>query len=315
MTTSRPTSRPTGSPTSRPSSSPTGSPAPGLLRDTRVYLSGPMDFVASRAEEKAHGWRNRVGEFLREFEVTVFDPFVKPEVRGLFEYGREGASTDEDRERWSFARTREAARARAWCAHKYYATQHIDLRMVDTSDFVICYCPTNIYSVGTPHEIIVARNEHKPVLFVSPPINCPSLDELHAHLRGRGDDEGDRLLDRVEQEAPIKPNERGIPSLWYMPLIGENNFFDGFGFAPYRERFGWERIALDDHEDGRTIENPLLPFLEELDVHLPDRYSARERRSVPDDDWILWQLDGHAKGSQITDVAAAEVRDAPPPHE
>ena len=37
----------------------------GLLRDARVYLSGPMDFVASRAAEKATGWRTRIGQFLR----------------------------------------------------------------------------------------------------------------------------------------------------------------------------------------------------------------------------------------------------------
>lgn len=40
---------------------------------------------------------------------------------------------------------------------------HIDLRMVDMSDFVIAYCPTNIYSVGTVHEIVVTREQHKPV--------------------------------------------------------------------------------------------------------------------------------------------------------
>jgi hypothetical protein len=37
----------------------------GLLSGARVYLSGPMDFVASREEEKKFGWRARIGEFLR----------------------------------------------------------------------------------------------------------------------------------------------------------------------------------------------------------------------------------------------------------
>src|SRR5260221_14762134 len=32
-----------------------------FLRGARVYLSGPMDFVASRADEKKLGWRNRIG--------------------------------------------------------------------------------------------------------------------------------------------------------------------------------------------------------------------------------------------------------------
>ena len=53
------------------------------LRGARIYLSGPMDFVASRAAEKTTGWRNRVGDFLRSFGAIVFDPWFKPAVRGL----------------------------------------------------------------------------------------------------------------------------------------------------------------------------------------------------------------------------------------
>ena len=37
------------------------------LQGARVYLSGPMDFVASRATEKKFGWRNRVGDVIRAF--------------------------------------------------------------------------------------------------------------------------------------------------------------------------------------------------------------------------------------------------------
>jgi hypothetical protein len=60
-----------------------------LLQGARVYLSGPMDFVASRKVEKHFGWRNRVSDFLQKMGVTVFDPWFKPDVRGLHEYGRE----------------------------------------------------------------------------------------------------------------------------------------------------------------------------------------------------------------------------------
>src|SRR5207247_636856 len=126
-----------------------------LMSGTRVYLSGPMDFVASRADEKASGWRNRVGDFLTDLGATVFDPWFKPEVRGLHEYGREGEATTRARDRWSFVPGSRGARARAACAAEFWQTLHVDLRLVDTSDFVIAYCPTNIYSVGTPHEIIV----------------------------------------------------------------------------------------------------------------------------------------------------------------
>lgn len=60
----------------------------GLLRGTRVSLSGPMDFVALQATEKKTVWRNRVGG-LQAMGVTVFDPWFKPEVCGLHEYGQE----------------------------------------------------------------------------------------------------------------------------------------------------------------------------------------------------------------------------------
>ena len=149
----------------------------GYLSGARVYLSGPMDSVASRADEKNSGWRVRVGQFLRSFGATVFDPWSKPEVRGLQDYGREDETTVEVREKWSFEPTPRGAKARTECAATFWETMHVDLRMVDVSDFVVAYCPTNIYSVGTPHEIVVARQQHKPVLFVSPQIGRASCRE------------------------------------------------------------------------------------------------------------------------------------------
>jgi len=261
-----------------------------LLRGARVYLSGPMDFVASRAAEKQSGWRNRVSQFLQEMGVTVFDPWFKPDVRGLHEYGREDAKTGERiRRRWTYARGKQGAQARAWCARQFWETLHIDLRMVDTSDFSISYCPTNIYSVGTPHEIIMATLQHKPVLFVSPPVVFPTLHELRAHLQE--DPAGRELLQRLEREIPIKENPRGIPSLWYIPLVGGENFFDGFGFAAYRQRFGWgEEIPIERHERRFPPKRPLLPFLERLNQRLPRKWDSKLDRFVPDDDWLLWDF-------------------------
>jgi hypothetical protein len=183
-----------------------------LLKGTRAYLSGPMDFVASRATEAKSGWRNRVGEFLKAMGVTVFDPWNKPEVRGLFEYGREGIETTKARKAWNFEPGSEGAEARARCSGKFWETLHIDLRMVDTSDFVIAYCPTNIYSVGTPHEIVICRQQRKPVLFVSPPVKFPTLAQLREHLAH--DRKGSALLEQVAREVPIKENSEGVPSLW-----------------------------------------------------------------------------------------------------
>lgn len=262
----------------------------GLLQGARVYLSGPMDFVASRSAEKQFGWRNRVNQFLQSMGTTVFDPWFKPDVRGLHEYGREDAKSGERiKARWTYEGGKNGAQARAWCARQFWQTLHIDLRMVDTSDFTISYCPTNIYSVGTPHEIIMATLQHKPVLFVSPPIKFPALDELRKHLRD--DPAGIALLERLEREIPIKENPRGVPHLWYVPLVGGENFFDGFGFARYRKHFSWrEDIPIDRHEKRFPPQRPLLPFVEKLNQQLPKKWDAKLNRFVADDDWLLWDF-------------------------
>jgi hypothetical protein len=263
----------------------------GFLKNARIYLSGPMDFVASRAEEKKSGWRVRVGDFLRSFGATVFDPWEKPKVRGLHEYGKEDVVSVRARESWTFEPTQEGTKIRAQCAQSFWETMHIDLRMVDISDFVIAYCPTNIYSVGTPHEIITARQQHKPVLFVSTPVVFPALKELEEHFNCQTDKKGQKILNDLVTQVSIKPNPQGIPSLWYMPLIGGESFFDGFGFHYYIKKFKWSIGPSDKREKDNPPERSLLPFLEKLNRQLPNRWSSRQKRFVQDDDWLLLDID------------------------
>ncbi|HEY7498991.1 MAG TPA: hypothetical protein VH740_10775 [Vicinamibacterales bacterium] len=277
-----------------------GSPSRGLLDGARVYLSGPMDFVASREEEMKNGWRTRVGAFLRARGCIVFDPWQKPEVRGLQEYGREGLDTAKARDDWTFEDTQFGAKARSKLTGQFWETLHIDLRMVDTSDFTIAYCPTNIYSVGTPHEIALCRQQRKPVLFVSPPVEFPALDELRAHLTKRKDDVALAKLTDLENQVPIKPNPRGIPSLWYMPLVGGESFFDGFGFDTYRGEYGWAEGPLDKREKKHKPKRPLLKFLDGLAHTLPQKWDRKLNKYVRNDDWLLWDLRRGDGGAEIT---------------
>lgn len=269
-------------------------PHENLLKASRVYLSGPMDFVASRQIEKESGWRNRVGDFLTKLGVTVLDPWFKPEVRGLHEFGREGIDTTNIRDKWTYEQGRAGAEIRARISGKFWETMHIDLRMVDTSDFTIAYCPTNVYSVGTVHEIVMCRQQRKPVLFVSPPILFPSLQLLKEHIKG--DSRGTRLLEDFLIESAIKENTRGVPSLWYMPLVGGEHFFDGFGFKNYIDEFHWERSSTDDLEDAYVPKNPLLPYLEKLDTELPQKWDNKRKQFVRNDEWLIWDLEPTTSG-------------------
>jgi len=199
-----------------------------LLQGTRAYLSGPMDFVGSRLVEKYFGWRAILTPLLNALSVTVLDPWNKPRVLGHDDdYGREGlvpSKGDYENDFWSDHETR------ARFEQDFWETVHIDLRMTDISDFVVAFVPTNIYSVGTVHEIITARNQWKPVLLISPPVRYDFFPALAS-------------LSPEQVEAlkfyGLKENPNGLPSQWYGNIVGGHNMFDGFG---------WEHLQFkSDH--------------------------------------------------------------------
>lgn len=265
----------------------------GNLEGSRVYLSGPMDFVASRVEEKRNGWRNRIGQFLRPMGVTVFDPWNKPEVTGMPEYGKEDEFTSKARETWTYAMSPKGRRTRAQLCDGFFPTLHIDLRMTDLSDFLVAYCPTNVYSVGTVHEIVMATLQHKPVLFVSPPVEFPALDELRAHFDEKGDAKAQTLLEEFMVQAAVHENPGAIPSLWYMALLNSEYFFDGFGFAQYAKKFPrWKWSGLDEREKKFPPKRPLLPYLEKVNKKIPMRYDLAAGKDVENVDWLVLDAKG-----------------------
>lgn len=264
-----------------------------ILDSATVYLSGPMDFVPDREKEKRVGWRTRVSEFLEKHGTTVYDPWNKPGVSGFPHYGKEDEFTAKERERWTYDRAESGRRTRAELSETFWPTVHIDLRMTDLADFVIAYCPTNIYSVGTVHEIAMARQQHKPVLLVTPRLARPtSVQTLRTHLADVGDTVGQQLLDTVEAEANLL-NPNAIPSLWYMGMLeSEDYFFDGFGFDEYREEMGWteENDLLDPRETAEETRprRPLLRYLEELNNAIPTTYSLARGAEHENTDWLIF---------------------------
>lgn len=268
-----------------------------LLGGSTVYLSGPMDFLMSRVDEREHGWRARIASVLEAWGVRVFDPWFKPMVRNLGRYGEEDETTTAARDAWQFDDTPGGAGIRSQLASAFWPVMHIDLRMVDLSDFVIACCPTNLYSVGTPHEIVVARQQRKPVLLVSPPVRYPHWRELEQ--RAADQPELRDLLEAVRHEVVVRENESGVPSQWYMTLVGTESFFDGFGWAAYRDDFQWPETYLDAREAApHEPVRPLLPYLDDLrqSRRLPHRWDRVAKTYRVNDDWLL--LESQAKSQE-----------------
>ncbi len=144
--------------------------------------------------------------------------------------------------------------------------------------------------MGTVHEIALARQQHKPVLFVSPRTPIPALQKLEDHLDSHSDEEGKRILKELLLQQPIRPNTNGAPSIWYMGILDGDYFFDGFGFDHYRRRYpAWRWSQLDELERRSPPERPLLRYLDKVDIEIPKRYDHRLRRYVVNDDWLIFE--------------------------
>ena len=241
----------------------------------------------SREEERRLGWRSRISDVLESWGTEVFDPWFKPLVRNLGRYGVEDETTTEAREAWVFEDTPEGALARSQLSGAFWPIMHVDLHMVDLSDFLIACCPTNLYSVGTPHEIVVARQQRKPVLVVSPQVRYPHWNELRRRVAD--DPELSALVGAAAHEGVVRENLAGVPSQWYMTLVGSESFFDGFGWASFRDDFEWPTSYLDEREAApHEPVRPLLPYLDALrHRRLPQRWDRTANSYRDNDDWLL----------------------------
>ena len=95
-------------------------------------------------------------------------------------------------------------------------------------------------------------------------------------------------------------------AFWYMPLVGGEQFFDGFGSITTASGCGSTEISLDKNEEEHPPQKPLLPFLEKLNRELPLKWDRATGKFVRNDDWLLWDLRKHDAGASVADAKRAK---------
>ena len=122
-----------------------------------------------------------------------------------------------------------------------------------------------------------------------PPVKFPAYRKLREKA-GKNEELKD-ITAELEHEIPIRENEKGIPSLWYMSVIGTENFFDGFGFQlpAFRGHLTNNPPSrLDEIEEQHPPERPLIEFLEALSNGvMPKKWNNITKRYEIDDDWLI----------------------------
>ena len=126
---------------------------PNRLNNLRCYLAGPID----HADDDGIGWRTEMTEFLSEHGVIVLDPCDKPVKDSYFkEIGNEKEKMMNLKETGRYFELTQRMKE----------IVHMDLRMVDISDFVIVYLDFNQRPFGTIHELLNSLHQRKPTLVV-----------------------------------------------------------------------------------------------------------------------------------------------------
>lgn len=122
----------------------------GLLYGTRVYLAGNLEYG-----ENNYSWRNKIYEDLVKIGIKIICPTKKI----LISEKRE--ETEEDR-----INIKNLRENQKFNEVENFAKDIIsrDLRAVDLSDFIIVRIDIKLPTFGTIHEIVNAKEQHKPIL-------------------------------------------------------------------------------------------------------------------------------------------------------
>ena len=123
------------------------------LKGLRCYLAGPID----QAPDDGVEWRKRITPWLEQKGVMVLDPCDKPIPDSYYK--------EIDDEKIGMMRLKNTGRYFE-LSQRMKEIVHMDLRMVDISDFVVVYLDPDIPTTGTTHELINSLAQRKPTLVV-----------------------------------------------------------------------------------------------------------------------------------------------------
>ena len=256
---------------------------PNLLRDARVYLSGPMDFVADREAEKKFGWRNRIGQVLRTLGVVGLRPVVQagdPRGAGLRPRGREGLGRPRrvdvrghEGRRGPARGVRRRLLARA--AHRPADGGHQRLRRSPTARRTSTASARRTRSSS-------ARQQRKPVLFVSPPVHFPARRRT-APAPGTAGRHGRRRACSPRSSSRCRSSRTPTgarASGTCRSSAASTSSTASASTSTTRSSAGRSRHSTARRPRG--LKKPLLPFLAKLNDELPKKWDRHKNDYVPE---------------------------------
>jgi hypothetical protein len=122
---------------------------PNRLQGSFAYLCGAMDRVADGGVI----WRAEITPILKKLGVVVLDPVHKP-----LDCAREDFDNRVLRRKYKQEGNYDKV------AEFVKEIRHVDLRMVDTADFLIVSLDLDAYPCGTWEELFWANRQKKPIL-------------------------------------------------------------------------------------------------------------------------------------------------------
>lgn len=118
-----------------------------------TYLIGPID----RCPDNGRTWRKQIEPDLLKRGIIPLNPLEKPIDLGI--------EDDESRENRKVYKQNENYQE---LSKEVRIIRHVDLRLVDRADFIICYLDTSIHMCGTYEELFWANRLKSPIIVVCP---------------------------------------------------------------------------------------------------------------------------------------------------